>query len=844
MEGQYSNFRFECEWRTSRGEWPGATVGGLPTSRGHKEPVERFAKEKPRPAKPASKTCANKKRQRFARNDPVGAVTVENLGCHGKACPGLSSNHRRGPALDAQLFSPQTHRASEQLWYEDHVYENVETARLWLSQRWLGRGRGRDEETITYTSPSELFISEERRTTLSRSQVWIPPPSLPAKFKRERFAAKMNETNSNPEWCSGYSTECKSDPFNSEGSTDNTGLENPTYVNLREVRPSTVHTRCPHGENQWPARVQADRETIKGGVPDNSKPPPLPKKKIIRTNSAPGGGLLNSKLSKSLPTSPGIQISNPLYGIYKGKPVYYGNSSASVPTSPMSTNELFNLPGPNKEGKRMVKSQSLDEVTSYYHFSEPQVSIETLNFDMTALELSLFFPNFATRSEVFRTLALRCAVSLDYICAKYQKFFLKDQTEVTFEEKDWPDFSLQSTKASCSSSDAAYYIVQHTVEPRNLYAMKICKAQSLEHGQMESTLSVQRSIPVHFNIQQVCGHFVASTPLSLLPPKGAPSIPGDQEDRNSHGGETDESGSPEGNSKEVNQMVTIMGEIPFQTMADFVIKSIDLHQSQPDVYEREVSLLLLQLCAGLEHLKVHHTTHCDLRPENLLLVEPTAGCRKAGPRGEGLAEKLRVPRLTLSNFSSAKQRSTTVNRKPHPDRARLAPEIASTSQYKKVDEFQVGILIYEALHLPNPFENISRENEDQEYDSKNLPQIPCLSPYSEGLQHLAHLLLRADPTQRIHIRQAKSILQALIWGPRKEVFSLNTGAKDISELLGNWLDAKRFLLMLKLGERFLEDDGSIELEDWLCSQYFAFATPDSVFQAMEGLLIFSRKHTE
>uniref|UniRef100_UPI00398F30B3 inactive tyrosine-protein kinase PEAK1 isoform X2 n=1 Tax=Pristiophorus japonicus TaxID=55135 RepID=UPI00398F30B3 len=660
------------------------------------------------------------------------------------------------------------------------------------------------------------------------------PPPLPAKFKRERFAAKMSgsvsDVNSSST-CSPeqISTSNDSEIFNSEESIGSVDPDSRTYVNL-EVHSNTVSTKTLHSVSE--VLMASQGKLSEERSLDNSKPPPLPKKTLSRTNSAPSGTLL------SLPCSPGFQITNPLYGIYEGKPVNVANTSASTPCSPISVDEKFNLPGPfNSRRAGMIKSQSLDGATGYYHVSNPQVDIGRLSFHMSDLDLRNWF-NFEKQEDIFRTLANRCVMSLKCICAKYATFFMEaKKAEITFSEKNRPDFKLSFDKASCESRDAIYYRAQYILAPQEVFALKIFKTLNQESLQTEPCgLSVQKSLPVHFNVQQLCGHFVATIPTNLLPPEDMVLTPDDSETEQNNAGsdaaaETFET-NPDGSTNQRHQVMIITREAPYQTMADFVKESAALHKSHADVYERQISLLLLQLCLGLEHLKDHNITHCDLRLENLLLVKMSE--QKAEPTSKEQCKNLQLPRLIISNFSKAKQKSSAVDQKLHPDHARLAPEMMSTSQYKKVDEFQLGILIYEVLHMSNPFESISRQKEDEEYNTGDLPQIPQLSVYSQGLQHLAHLLLRADPNKRIHIRQAKSILQALLWGPCSNVFSVNTG---LPHLLKNWLDVKCVLLVLKLGERFLDDESQAKLEDWLCCQYFAFATPDSVFRAVEGLQI-------
>ncbi|XP_062334142.1 inactive tyrosine-protein kinase PRAG1 [Osmerus eperlanus] len=204
--------------------------------------------------------------------------------------------------------------------------------------------------------------------------------------------------------------------------------------------------------------------------------------------------------------------------------------------------------------------------------------------------------------------------------------------------------------------------------------------------------------------------------------------------------------------------------------------------------------------------------------------------------------------LLVSNFAKAKRRTAedaaAANADPRfkRDHARLAPEIVSAAQYRKFDEFQTGILIYELLHQPNPFE-VSPTLRDQDYRCDQLPPIPPLSLYSAGLQSLARLLLQPDPIKRIHILEAKRALQGLLWGPRRDLLEQQwdggpggaSGAGPRHEGLLNWLDVKRALLMMKFAERSLEPERNAELEDWLCCQYFSSAHPLSLCHTAELL---------
>lgn len=402
---------------------------------------------------------------------------------------------------------------------------------------------------------------------------------------------------------------------------------------------------------------------------------------------------------------------------------------------------------------------------------------------------------------------------------------------------------------------------------------------------------MRQSLAVHFNIQQDCGHFLADVPTRLLPWEEEE----DDEEENEENTKkedinrlkekeiktetkTTETKAPNSKLKETfaagdantaghlkSRVVVITREVPFQTVADFVREGTARHTHNPELYERQVCLLLLQLCSGLEHMKPYHVTHCDLRMENLLLVHCQPGnswnmdilepnnnsstsrsSRASGNVAAAAANATCPARLIISNFSQAKQKSSLMAADPGTlrNQSRLAPEIVTATQYRKCDEFQSGILIYEMLHRPNPFEE-TPELKEREYTWADLPPLPVRSLYSQGLQQLARLLLTVNPSERIRMSEARACLQCLLWGPREDLFQAlgcsNAGpisgatASQREATLQNWLDLKRTLMMIKFAERSLDTACGVSLEDWLCCQYLAFATTDSLSRVVHIL---------
>uniref|UniRef100_A0A8C0H6L6 Inactive tyrosine-protein kinase PRAG1 n=1 Tax=Chelonoidis abingdonii TaxID=106734 RepID=A0A8C0H6L6_CHEAB len=695
--------------------------------------------------------------------------------------------------------------------------------------------------------PMEDCSGQEKKTGMSKSasfafdfpkgssetEEFAPPPPPPK--KQPRHVLKMNKSSSELEKVSNGSAESLSPPFRGihvsfvAGSTDSLNSDTRTASDEgfhTYVGPSAAPTShslfCTEkpifSSVPFPTGSNEDRSQ---GTP--LQPPPLPQKKTVsRAVSSPDGFFWGqASLGRTAnPTSPRLNISHSESNVCvrRESPFGYSSHVGRNHHAFSSSESLENTckgnghwdPTSNKSSSTCLQNRSLPP------FSSSQLSVSSQVSSVSSLQLHNLLSNIDSKEGVYAKLGRLYAESLRRLVAKCEDCFMRDQkNELHFNENNWSLFKLACNKPCCVSGDAIYYCATCSKDPSSTYAVKICKTQ-------ESKVSASYhspSVPVHFNIQQDCGHFIASVPFSMLLSSDAAKS----------------TSPPDGpglscSASERDCVVVITREVPHQTAADFMRDAATCHQTKPEVYERRVCFLLLQLCQGLEHLKEHGIIHRDLCLENLLLVhcKPLTGCSKT-------KDEKHLPRIIVSNFLKAKQKLGAGDSKLKKSQARLAPEIVSASQYKKVDEFQTGILIYELLHQPNPFEERAHLRE-QEYSQDDLPPLPSLSIYSRGLQQLAHLLLEADPIKRVSITEAKRILQCLLWGPRKDLTDQPLNHEEaLHGALQNWIDMKRSLLMMKFAERAVDTERSIELEDWLCCQYLASADPTSLFNTLKLL---------
>ncbi|XP_059123913.1 inactive tyrosine-protein kinase PEAK1 [Peromyscus eremicus] len=630
-----------------------------------------------------------------------------------------------------------------------------------------------------------------------------------------------------------------------------------TYSNLGQSRAAMIppkHPRHPKGalDDAIAFGEKTDQEVLNASQPT---PPPLPKK-MIRANTEP----ISKDLQKTMESSLCV-MANPTYDIDPNWDASSAGSSISCDLKGLDIESCDSLERPlHKERPVPSAANSISSLATLSIKDRFSNSMESLSSrrglscrqgrSIQKPQRQALYRGLENREEVVGKIRSLHTDTLKKLAVKCEDLFMAGQKDqLRFGVDSWSDFRLTSDKPSCEAGDAVYYTASYAKDPLNNYAVKICKSKAQESQQYYHSLAVRQSLPVHFNIQQDCGHFLAEVPNRLLPWED-PDAPEKAEDETENSEEEvkaetagenpqpsseTESSQKEShrvtNRKQRSHVVVITREVPHLTVADFVRDSLAHHGKSPDLYERQVCLLLLQLCSGLEHLKPYHVTHCDLRLENLLLVQHQPGGGAQGPLPADPCPTSACPtRLIVSNFSQAKQKSHLVDPQILRDQSRLAPEIITATQYKKCDEFQTGILIYEMLHLPNPFDE-NPELKEKEYTRTDLPRIPLRSPYSWGLQQLASCLLNPNPSERILISDAKGILQCLLWGPREDLFQTFTTSATLVQknaLLQNWLDIKRTLLMIKFAEKSLDREGGISLEDWLCAQYLAFATTDSL----------------
>ena len=314
-----------------------------------------------------------------------------------------------------------------------------------------------------------------------------------------------------------------------------------------------------------------------------------------------------------------------------------------------------------------------------------------------------------------------------------------------------------------------------------------------EHSSYKHDMRICEALPHHVNIWRVLTHFNDIVPGDVI-------------------------GQADCDSYETT--VSITDHIPCETVADFLKRSKQEHENDPETYEKKICLLMLQLLSAIDHLHKEAVVHRDLKAENLSLLD----C--------GL--------LIVANFQYALQQAKSTRPSPFiiskgaandlggnwehlPPEILNSPEEADLLNYEECDTFAVGCLVYEFLHRPNPFA-VNRLLVQQDFDQTDLPPIPVKSQFSKGLGTIARQLLRRYPQERLSAGEALQMLQVLLWGPRE------LEDDNIDNAIGDWLETERAHTVAMIARNQMQRScGSDEfVETYMKCQFLVDASEDTI----------------
>ncbi|XP_051980451.1 inactive tyrosine-protein kinase PEAK1-like isoform X2 [Xyrauchen texanus] len=458
------------------------------------------------------------------------------------------------------------------------------------------------------------------------------------------------------------------------------------------------------------------------------------------------------------------------------------------------------------QGPLMLKEEDKEEL----HQAQ---SLYQVTFDTPDEQLYGFLRNFQSIEHVSVSIQ-RCHLQFlrNTLQTIEMNIFLNEQDMEMVKTTQPDDFLLCGQQWS---NRDVFYLVRCPKLPGKLFSAKVHRGDSI----LDCSTFMQ-----HPNIEQGVVHFLQCTTADQS--YASQSETAQTTSESSHGGSTEVCQQQTVVSllkKGVD--VTVVRDFPLGTLDDFVEDGQILHWTHPEVYERRLCLLVLQLVLGLKHLGSNNVLHRELKPECVMLVWPSF--RPVESRENpteiktrwDMKEMISIPKEKLDEEMKG-ETCQNLWKKWGTPRVVLSSHFEDeVFQVTTSLEFQLGNLLKNCLHLT---------------DSGSLMwKAPQYSPYTQGLKWLVTHLTSKKPG--LQMKDVSSVLQALLWGPQKQLIQQN---QLESIVLPNYLLLKQSLFVLKLAERGLfQDHHSLDWEDYLCLQYLSFTNPET---AHIGLHVFDR----
>lgn len=165
-----------------------------------------------------------------------------------------------------------------------------------------------------------------------------------------------------------------------------------------------------------------------------------------------------------------------------------------------------------------------------------------------------------------------------------------------------------------------------------------------------------------------------------------------------------------------------------------------IHNHEETSIEYKVSKIIKPLISAVSYLHIHDLVHMDIKPENVFMGEDYY--------------------LYLADFglSIDLNRLDDYKKMVIGTRAYAAPEqlLGQVVEYKKIDIWCIGLLLYELFHKKLPFtfkEHLPFEKVFSIYES-----TVFATTHNKRLDLLIYRMLQFDPIDRIDIEGAKRIL--------------------------------------------------------------------------------------
>ena len=242
-----------------------------------------------------------------------------------------------------------------------------------------------------------------------------------------------------------------------------------------------------------------------------------------------------------------------------------------------------------------------------------------------------------------------------------------------------------------------------------------------------------------------------------------------------------------------NEIACVLDQTRAGTLEQHLTEHKPLLDLDPERYERNIVIYLIQILTGVAHMHRHKVVHRDLNMSDILLSRET--------------EADEILQVKISGFTYALHRPGPPRSQPFlysfeelqwlgGDETKLPPEITNAQNnvpelnYSGTDCFAIGCLIYEMMHEGNPFDDQNLITKS--YATEELPNFVQRSKYTVWIQKIAKGLLEMNIQRRLDANYALAILQLIVFDGERLLTDQEINEKKIktfiSDLQGKYLN--------------------------------------------------------
>ena len=285
------------------------------------------------------------------------------------------------------------------------------------------------------------------------------------------------------------------------------------------------------------------------------------------------------------------------------------------------------------------------------------------------------------------------------------------------------------------------------------------------------------------------------------------------------------------------QQTCVLDQTRAGSLEQHLVEHKPLLDLDPERYEHNMMLYMIQILSGVAHMHRHKLVHRDLNLSDILLARET--------------EADEILQVKISGFTYALHRPGPPRAQPFlytfeelqwlgGDETKLPPEITNAQNnvpelnYSGTDCFAVGCLIYEMMSVGNPFEDQNLITKS--YTTEELPNFQQRSKYTIWIQKVAKGLLEMNIQRRLDATFALSILQLTVFDGEKLLTDTEITEKKVKAYISD-LQGKFLTKMIEKSSLTLLTGRALELNvfEKIELNFLANSQPFTIVRAIKHL---------